>query len=75
MLLILDEQIDFGINGRLQHPSGSFADDLIEGAAIVELLAKGKHFRIELAAHWNVMSFCRSLAHGVSLCPRRAVEV
>jgi hypothetical protein len=50
-------------------------DDVIEWTAIVELLPKGEHFGIERFIHWNVVSDCRSLVHGVSLCPHRAAEV
>ena len=42
---------------------------------VVELLAKGEHFGIDPVRLWNVSVVCRSLAHGVSLCPIRAAEV
>ena len=73
--MILDERIDFGVDGRLQHPACSLTDDFIERTPVVELLAKGKHLGIDSVRLWNVPVVCRSLAHGVSLCPIRAAEV
>ena len=73
--MCFDEGIDFGIDGSLQHPAGSLTENLIEWAAVIELPPKGEHFEIDLFIHWNVVSACRSLVHGVSLCPCRAAEV
>ncbi len=50
-------------------------DDFIKGAATIGDLLKSKYFGIERICGWIVRLICRSLAHGVSLCPRRAVEV
>lgn len=69
------EGFDFRVDRRLQHSPRSFLDDGIQRAARFELLPKRKHFRIHRLIHWNVWSICRSLLHGVSLCPRRAAEV
>ncbi len=63
--MIFDEGLDFGIDSQLQHSSGSFLDDFIKRDAIVELPAKGEHFRIKLIAGWNVVSVCCHLAHSV----------
>jgi hypothetical protein len=73
--MILDERIDFGIDGRLKHLACSLSDDLIQGTAVVELLPKGEHFGIDRLSPWNIVSVYRSLAHGVSLCPSWAAEV
>ena len=53
MLMCFDESIDFGIgiDGSLQYPAGSFMDDFIEWAVIVELPPKGDHFGIERFIH------------------------
>jgi len=50
-------------------------DDCIKGAATIEGLPKGEYFRIDRIGGWIVGLVYRSLAHGVSLCPRWAVEV
>jgi hypothetical protein len=56
MLMCFDEGINFGIDGSLQHPAGSFMDDFIEGVAVVKLPPKGDHFGIERFNGWNVVS-------------------
>ncbi len=75
MLVIFDEGLNFGIDGQLQHSSGSLVNDFIERATVVELPAKGEYFGVELVVGWKVESVCSNLAHGVSLCPYRAAEV
>ena len=56
MLMCFDEGINFGINGSLQHPAGSFMDDFIEWAVIIELSPKGEHFGVDRVIHWKVVS-------------------
>ena len=50
------------IFGAVSDSAGSFTDDLIERAAVVELLPEGEHFGIELVVRWNVWALCRTLA-------------
>ena len=50
-------------------------DQFIQRAVAIKGLTEREHFWIERIRGWNVGRICRSLTHGVSLCPRRAVEV
>ena len=73
-----EEALHLGIDGLLQHASGSLADDLIQRTAGLEVRSKLQHLRLQrlagglCVADWCCVIGCRSLAHGVSLCPRRA---
>jgi hypothetical protein len=69
-----EEVVNLGVDRRLQHPSGSFANQLIEWTAGVEVRAKREHLRVHRRVDWCRVGGCRSLSHGVSPCPRRAVE-
>lgn len=75
MPVVLKECLDFLIDGFLEHSSGSFTYEFIEGRAVVELLPEGDDFGIELQIGWRGGSVFFSLVHGVSFCPRRAAEV
>ncbi len=51
--VLSEEVLHFGVNGRLQHPAGSIADQLIERTAAVEVRSKRQHLRVDrLARHW-----------------------
>jgi hypothetical protein len=75
MLVRFNERVDFGVDGGLKHPSGAFSDNLVQRAALVKLFAKRDNLRVELVVYWNLSSVCRSLRHGVSLCPTWAAEL
>ena len=71
---LLTEQL-VNVAAYHRHSPGSFTDNPIEWTSLVELSPKGDHFAIECLVHWQGVSVCLSLDHGVSLCPLRAAEV
>ena len=60
---------------RRPHPTGSLTDNLVERIPLFKLLPKRDHFRVKFVRHLNVQSVCRTLSHGVSLCPFQAAGV
>jgi hypothetical protein len=68
----------FRLNGRLEHLTGTFADDLVERAPSLERLSKLDDFRVDRlpdqGSRWNLGCRSRTVSHGVSLCPRWAAD-
>ena len=70
LIMVLNERFHLRINRRLQHSPGSFSDQLIKRALLIDAGRKGNDARL---VHWHFASVCLSLVHGVFLCPLRAV--
>ena len=45
--MLVDESLDLGDDGLLEHPLGAFPNNQIEQAEAIELLSKGKDFGIK----------------------------
>jgi hypothetical protein len=51
-----DECLHLGIEGRLQHPPGSLANEVIGRTFLVELSVKRNNFLTDRFTHWHGMT-------------------
>lgn len=73
--MLLDECLNFRVDGFLKHLPRALSNDLIQWARFIELLPEREHFGIRRLGYWRSSSSCFSLFRGVSLCPRWVADV
>lgn len=67
--MLSDEVIDFGLDGRLERFSDTFADAFVERASRLERLPELDDFRVDRLndqrSRWNLVCRFRTVTHGV----------